>query len=237
MSVLRLEHIFKTYQQGEISVQALKDINLTVEENEFVSIMGTSGSGKSTMMNILGCLDKPTQGEYYLENEDVSKMKDDELAVIRNKKIGFVFQSFNLLPKLSALENVELPMVYADVSKKIRTEKAMEALEKVGLGQRVYHKPNELSGGQRQRVAIARSLVNDPAILMADEPTGNLDSRSTVEIMEIFQHLNEEGVTIIMVTHEPDVAQYTKRIVVFKDGRIIDDHPVENRVIAGGEAQ
>lgn len=237
MEVLRLEHIIKQYSQNELSVMALNDINLLVEDGEFVSIMGTSGSGKSTMLNILGCLDRPTQGAYYLDGENVANLQDEQLAVIRNRKIGFVFQSFNLLPKLSALENVELPMVYAGASKKERHEKALIALEKVGLGGRVRHKPNELSGGQRQRVAIARALVNSPAILMADEPTGNLDSRSTIEIMEIFQNLNNDGTTIVMVTHEPDVAQYTKRIALFKDGQIINDALVTNRTFAGGEAQ
>ena len=234
MEILRLEHLIKKYNQNELSVTALNDINLSVKEGEFLSIMGTSGSGKSTMLNILGCLDSPTSGSYYLDGEDVAKFKDEKLAEIRNKKIGFVFQSFNLLPKLSSLENVELPMVYAGVPKKVRHEKAIIALEKVGLGKRVKHKPNELSGGQRQRVAIARALVNQPAILMADEPTGNLDSRSTVEIMEIFQGLNDDGTTIVMVTHEPDVAQYTKRISLFKDGCIIKDELVENRTLAGG---
>lgn len=234
MEILRLEHLIKKYNQNELSVTALNDINLSVKEGEFLSIMGTSGSGKSTMLNILGCLDSPTSGSYYLDGEDVAKFKDEKLAEIRNKKIGFVFQSFNLLPKLSSLENVELPMVYAGVPKKVRYEKAIIALEKVGLGKRVKHKPNELSGGQRQRVAIARALVNQPAILMADEPTGNLDSRSTVEIMEIFQGLNDDGTTIVMVTHEPDVAQYTKRIALFKDGCIIKDELIENRTLAGG---
>ncbi len=234
MELLRLEHLKKQYSQNELSVMALDDINLSVKEGEFLSIMGTSGSGKSTMLNILGCLDSPTSGSYYLDGEDVAKFKDEQLAEIRNKKIGFVFQSFNLLPKLSSLENVELPMVYAGVPKKIRQERAIAALEKVGLAKRVKHKPNELSGGQRQRVAIARALVNEPAILMADEPTGNLDSRSTIEIMEIFQGLNDDGTTIVMVTHEPDVAQYTKRIALFKDGHIIKDEPVENRTLAGG---
>lgn len=234
MELLRLEHLKKQYSQNELSVMALDDINLSVKEGEFLSIMGTSGSGKSTMLNILGCLDSPTSGAYYLDGEDVAKFKDEQLAEIRNKKIGFVFQSFNLLPKLSSLENVELPMVYAGVPKKIRQERAIAALEKVGLVKRVKHKPNELSGGQRQRVAIARALVNEPVILMADEPTGNLDSRSTIEIMEIFQGLNDDGTTIVMVTHEPDVAQYTKRIALFKDGHIIKDEPVENRTLAGG---
>ena len=214
---------------------ALKNINLTVENGEFLSIMGTSGSGKSTMMNILGCLDSPTSGRYILDSEDVASYNDNRLAEIRNKKIGFVFQSFNLLPKLTAIENVELPMVYAGKSKKERYERAYEALQKVGLEKRINHKPNELSGGQRQRVAIARALVNSPSILMADEPTGNLDSKSTFEIMGIFQKLNNEGTTIVMVTHELEVAEYTKRIVVFKDGQMIDDHLVKNRVIFGGE--
>ncbi len=231
MSLLQMEQIMKRYNQGELEVMALKGINLTVEEGEFVAIMGTSGSGKSTMMNILGCLDRPTQGSYLLEGQDVAHFDDNALAEVRNKKIGFVFQSFNLLPKLSALENVALPMVYAGVDRAVRIKRAMEALDKVGLSARIHHKPNELSGGQRQRVAIARALVNDPAILMADEPTGNLDSKSTFEIMGIFQQLNDEGVTVVMVTHEPDVAQYTKRIVVFQDGEIKQDHPVEHRVI------
>lgn len=236
MPLLKIENMFKCYNQGELAVMALKDVNFEVSDGEFVSIMGTSGSGKSTMMNILGCLDRPTEGAYFLDGEDVSEFNDSRLADVRNKKIGFVFQSFNLLPKLSALENVELPIAYAGASKKHRREKAMDALTKVGLETRVLHKPNELSGGQRQRVAIARALVNSPSIIMADEPTGNLDSRSTFEIMGIFQKLNDEGVTVVMVTHEPDVAQYTKRIVVFKDGELISDNPVENRVFSGGEA-
>lgn len=236
MPLLKIENMFKCYNQGELAVMALKDVNFEVSNGEFVSIMGTSGSGKSTMMNILGCLDRPTEGAYFLDGEDVSEFNDSRLADVRNKKIGFVFQSFNLLPKLSALENVELPMAYAGASKNHRHEKAMDALTKVGLEKRVLHKPNELSGGQRQRVAIARALVNSPSIIMADEPTGNLDSKSTFEIMGIFQKLNDEGVTVVMVTHEPDVAQYTKRIVVFKDGELISDKPVENRAFSGGEA-
>ncbi|MGL4790247.1 MAG: ABC transporter ATP-binding protein [Anaerotignaceae bacterium] len=236
MALLRIENMFKQYNQGELAVLALKDVNFQVNTGEFVSIMGASGSGKSTMMNILGCLDKSTSGTYYLDGEDVSNFDENRLAIVRNKKIGFVFQSFNLLPKLSALENVELPMVYSNASKRVRREKAMEALSKVGLEDRVHHRPNEISGGQKQRVAIARALVNDPAILMADEPTGNLDSKSTFEIMHIFQKLNDLGTTIIMVTHEPDVAQYTKRIVLFKDGELIKDSPVENRMIFGGDA-
>lgn len=234
MALLTLDNICKKYNQGDLAVMAIKNINLTIEKGEFVSIMGTSGSGKSTMMNILGCLDRPTTGHYFIEGEDVAQFNESRLADIRNKKIGFVFQSFNLLPKLSSVENVELPMVYAGVGRKQRRERAIEALVKVGLEKRIYHKPNELSGGQRQRVAIARALVNDPSILMADEPTGNLDTKSTYEVMGIFQQLNDEGVTVVMVTHEPDVAQFTKRIVVFKDGDIISDKPVENRILREG---
>lgn len=197
--------------------------------------MGSSGSGKSTLMNILGCLDNPTSGDYILDGINISKVKDSQLSQIRNKKIGFVFQSFNLLPKLNALENVELPMVYAGIDSATRRKKAENALEWVSLAGRMKHKPNEMSGGQRQRVAIARALVNDPAIILADEPTGNLDSKSTFEIIDIFQRLNEGGATIVMVTHEPDVAEYTKRIVTFKDGHKISDEIVENPKIAGGE--
>lgn len=211
---------------------ALEGICLRVEEGEFVSIMGSSGSGKSTMMNILGCLDKPTSGTYLLDNIDVSKMNDNQLSEIRNKKIGFVFQSFNLLPKLTSIENVELPMIYGGVSASERRKRAIEALDIVGLTHRMTHKPNELSGGQRQRVAIARAIAGNPSIILADEPTGNLDSKSTIEIIEIFQKLNVGGATIVMVTHEPDVAMYTKRIVTFKDGHLISDKPVENPMIA-----
>ncbi len=221
--IIKIENLKKVYQNGKLEVMALKGIDLAVEANEYVSIMGQSGSGKSTLMNILGCLDSLTSGKYYLDGEDVSTIKGNKLAQIRNKKIGFVFQSFNLLPKLTALQNVEVPLIYAGVGKKKRRETAMEALLKVGLTERVGHKPNELSGGQRQRVAIARALVNNPAILLADEPTGNLDSRSGEEIMGIFQKLNDSGATIVMVTHEPEIAQHTKRIVFFKDGEIVSD--------------
>lgn len=233
-AMLRLEDLCKTYQLGSEEVLAVNKVNLEIHKNEFVAIMGKSGSGKSTMMNVLGCLDKPTSGAYFLDGVDVAKMKDSQLAHVRNKKIGFVFQSFNLLPKLTSLQNVELPMIYAGANNKLRYEKAVKALQIVDLNDRMGHKPNELSGGQRQRVAIARSLVNDPVIILADEPTGNLDSRSTNEIMGIFQRLNDDGATIIMVTHEPDVAQFTKRIVTFKDGEIISDNPVENRAIFQG---
>lgn len=229
--MLELVNLCKTYQLGSEKVLAVNNVNLRVYQNEFVAIMGKSGSGKSTMMNILGCLDRPTSGSYFLDQVDVAKMKDSQLATVRNRKIGFVFQSFNLLPKLTSIQNVELPMMYAGASAKIRRKKALKALEIVDLKDRINHKPNELSGGQRQRVAIARSLANDPVIFLADEPTGNLDSRSTNEIMGIFQKLNDEGATIIMVTHEPDVAQFTKRIVTFKDGEIISDSPVKNRIM------
>ncbi|SHI54434.1 ABC transporter ATP-binding protein [Lutispora thermophila] len=228
--IIEIENLKKVYDTGSIQVEALKSINLKVDRNEYVAIMGASGSGKSTFMNILGCLDRMTSGKYILDGEDVSKLNDTELAEIRNKKIGFVFQAFNLLPRLTALANVELPMIYAGVPASQRRKKAIEALEKVGLAERIHHKPNELSGGQKQRVAIARALVNNPAILLADEPTGNLDTKSSIEIMDIFESLNDEGVTIVMVTHEPDIAAHTKRNVVFKDGEIISDNPVKNRV-------
>ncbi|WFA08724.1 ABC transporter ATP-binding protein [Tissierella sp. Yu-01] len=229
--MIKIENLNKTYKTGTVSVEALKNINLIVKEKEFVSIMGPSGSGKSTLMNILGCLDKPTEGVYELDGECVQDMNDDELAVIRNKKIGFIFQSFNLIPRINALKNVELPMIYAGISAKERREIAIKALQKVGLEERMYHNPNELSGGQKQRVAIARSLVNNPSLIFADEPTGNLDSKSGDEIMEIFQQLNEEGATIIMVTHEPDIAMHTKRMIVCRDGEIIEDKLVENQII------
>lgn len=229
--MIKIENLGKIYNTGKVSVEALKNVNLEIKENEFVSIMGASGSGKSTLMNILGCLDRPTSGRYSLDGVSVEKLNEVELAAIRNKKIGFVFQSFNLLARTSALKNVELPMTYAGISKKERRLRALEVLEKVGLGDRVDHLPNELSGGQKQRVAIARALVNNPAIILADEPTGNLDTKSGEEIMAIFQQLNREGVTIILVTHEPEIARHTKRIVLFRDGCLIDDKEVENQII------
>ena len=221
--MLRVEKLNKYYINGDMKLHALKDISFEIKKGEYVAIMGSSGSGKSTMMNILGCLDREFQGEYILDRIEISKIEEKDISKIRNLKIGFVFQSFNLLPKLSALQNVELPLVYAGVPKSEREKRAIEMLEKVGLGARIHHKPNELSGGQKQRVAIARALVNNPAIILADEPTGNLDSVSEKEIMELFTELNSQGKTIIIVSHEPEVAQYVRRILLFKDGEIIRD--------------
>lgn len=213
----------KYYINGEMKLHALKNINFSIEKGEFVAIMGSSGSGKSTMMNILGCLDHTFDGTYILDKIDISKLSDQKLSKIRNRKIGFVFQSFNLLSKLTALENVELPLIYAGMNHKERVHKAKDVLEKVGLGDRLNHRPNELSGGQKQRVAIARALVNEPAIILADEPTGNLDSTSEKEIMELFKKLNDQGKTIIIVTHEPEVGKSCKRVIRFRDGEIIED--------------
>jgi putative ABC transport system ATP-binding protein len=225
--VIQLEHIHKTYTMGDVDVHALRGISLTINEGEFVAIMGASGSGKSTTMNIIGCLDRPTRGQYVLDGEDVSEMSKDERADIRCQKIGFVFQGFNLLSRTSALENVELPMLYAGVNGPTRHQRAMDALASVGLTGREQNHSNQLSGGQQQRVAVARSLVNNPALILADEPTGNLDSRTSVEVMEIFQRLNRErGITLVLVTHEHDIAQYAKRVVVFKDGKIQKDYQI-----------
>lgn len=222
-TVIDIQGITKTYVNGKLSVPVLHGIDLVVNKGEFVSIMGPSGSGKSTFMNILGCLDRPTTGSYRLNGDEVATLSDDELADVRNKQIGFVFQSFNLLTKLTALENVALPMIYAGVNKKMRIERATQLLQSVGLGERMDHLPSELSGGQRQRVAIARALANNPAIIMADEPTGNLDSKSTIDVMNIFRGLHDEGRTILLVTHEPDIATYASRNVVLKDGIIVED--------------
>ena len=223
MAVIELKDIMKTYQMGDSIVHALDHVNLEIGAGEFTSIMGPSGSGKSTLMNVIGCLDRPTSGQYFLDGKEIGGYDDDELAVTRNQKIGFVFQNFNLLPRLSALVNVALPLVYAGVPEVERLKRARETLAAVGLGDRVEHRPNEMSGGQRQRVAIARALINQPAIIMADEPTGNLDSKSSYEIMDIFRELNEAGKTIVMVTHEPDIAERTKRIIHMVDGKIVKD--------------
>lgn len=222
-AVIDIQGITKTYVNGKLSVPVLHGIDLQVNKGEFVSIMGPSGSGKSTFMNILGCLDRPTTGSYRLNGDEVATLSDDELAFVRNKQIGFVFQSFNLLTKLTALENVALPMIYAGMDKKSRNERAAALLSSVGLGDRMDHLPSELSGGQRQRVAIARALANNPAIIMADEPTGNLDSKSTIDVMNIFRGLYDEGRTIILVTHEPEIATYASRNVVLRDGLIVED--------------
>lgn len=229
--MIDLKDIVKIYRTGGEELVALKEISLHIAEGEFTSIMGPSGSGKSTMMNILGLLDRFDSGTYILNGQNVTGLSDNESAHVRNKEIGFVFQSFNLMPRMTILENVELPMVYAGIPAKERKERALKALDRVGLSDRVKHRPNEISGGQKQRVAIARAIVNTPAVLMADEPTGNLDSKTTLEIMRIFQELNAEGTTIVMVTHEPEVAAYTKRIVSFRDGEIQDDQPQINQKI------
>ena len=227
-TVIDIQGITKTYVNGKLSVPVLHGIDLQVNKGEFVSIMGPSGSGKSTFMNILGCLDRPTTGSYRLNGDEVATLSDDELAFVRNKQIGFVFQSFNLLTKLTAVENVALPMIYVGMDKKTRNERAAALLASVGLGDRMDHLPSELSGGQRQRVAIARALANNPAIIMADEPTGNLDSKSTIDVMNIFRGLYDEGRTIILVTHEPEIATYASRNVVLRDGLIVEDSQNHN---------
>lgn len=234
MPLLEFQRINKIYRMGEHKVHALNDVNFVIEEGEMVAIMGASGSGKSTAMNIMGCLDRPSSGKYLFKDRDVSRLRDNELARIRNREIGFVFQNFNLLPRTSALENVELPMVYSGYVPK-RRQRAMEALKKVGLGDRTHHNPNELSGGQQQRVAIARALVNSPATILADEPTGNLDTRSGEEVMQIFQQFNADGISVIVVTHEEEIAQCCKRILRFRDGKLIEDEHVTEQRMADPE--
>jgi putative ABC transport system ATP-binding protein len=227
-SVIRTVDVHKYYDLGETRVHALRGVSLAINKGDFVAIMGASGSGKSTFMNMLGCLDQPSNGQYFLDETDVSKLSKRELALIRNRKIGFVFQGFNLLSRTTALENVELPTLYARIPREERTKRAIDSLTMVGLSERVNHFPSQLSGGQQQRVAIARALVNQPSILLADEPTGNLDSRTSVEIMDIFQRLNEQGLTIVLVTHEPDIAHFAKRNIVFRDGKVRTDVRVGN---------
>ena len=233
-TVIKLEEVHKIYHTGEVDVHAVRGVTLEIMQGEFVAIMGASGSGKSTMMNIIGCLDRPTEGHYFLDGVDVSHLDRDELAAIRNKKLGFVFQGFNLLSRTSALENVELPMLYTHdhVTSIQQRDLALHALEIVGLSDRADHYPNQLSGGQQQRVAIARALVNNPAVLLADEPTGNLDTRTSVEVMGVFQKLNNEGITIVMVTHELDIALFTKRNIIMRDGVVVNDVAVQNRALA-----
>lgn len=231
--VIEVRDVTKVYKMGTVEVHALRGVSLRIYPGELVAIMGPSGSGKSTLMNILGCLDQPTSGTYRLDGVDVEKLNDDQLAEIRNKKIGFVFQSFNLLPRTAAIDNVEQPLIYAGVPARERRERAKAALEAVGLGNRLHHHPNELSGGQQQRVAIARALVNNPALILADEPTGNLDSKSGAEVMCIFQRLNmEKGITVVFVTHDPRIAQHTRRIIRIADGQIVGDEPVPEPLIA-----
>jgi len=238
-AVIQLDAVEKTYHTGEVDVRAVRGVNLTIERGEFVAIMGASGSGKSTLMNIIGCLDRASGGTYRLDGVDVSSLDRNELADIRNKKIGFVFQSFNLLSRTNATENVELPMLYSHrrIASGTARERALRALETVGLADRGDHHPSQLSGGQQQRVAIARALVNQPALLLADEPTGNLDSRTSVEVMGLLQRLNDEGITIVMVTHELDIASYCRRNVVMRDGLVLTDKPVEKRLVAATELQ
>jgi putative ABC transport system ATP-binding protein len=233
-SIIELKNIQKSYYLGKQELKVLKGISLEIFKNEYVALMGPSGSGKSTLMNILGCLDSPTAGTYILNGEDVSKMADDDLADVRNKEIGFVFQQFNLLPRLTAAENVALPLIYNGTTKKVRTELALEMLDRVGLADRSHHKPNELSGGQNQRVAIARALVNNPSIILADEPTGNLDSKTSVEIMHIFDKIQADGNTVILVTHEEDIAEYAHRIIRLRDGVIESDRLNEKKIVSVG---
>jgi putative ABC transport system ATP-binding protein len=235
-NIIRIVDLSKTYIVGEVEVNALRSVDLSIDEGDFVAIMGSSGSGKSTLMNLIGCLDSPTSGEYFLDGVNTGTLSKNEYAKIRNQKIGFVFQGFNLLARTNALENVELPLMY-DRYERIKdpAKKAVEVLERVGLGDRLYHEPNQLSGGQQQRVAIARALVNEPSLILADEPTGNLDSKMSVEVFSLFQKLNDEGITIILVTHERDFAKFAKRIVELKDGRVIRDYRIKDRLIGDEE--
>ena len=235
-NIIKIVNLSKTYIIGEVEVHALKSVDLSIDEGEFVAIMGSSGSGKSTIMNLIGCLDKPTSGEYFLDGVNTSSLSKNDYAKIRNQKIGFVFQGFNLLARTNALENVELPLMY-DRYQRIKdpAKKAIEVLDRVGLGDRIHHEPNQLSGGQQQRVAIARALVNEPSLILADEPTGNLDSKMSVEVFALFQQLNDEGITIVLVTHERDFAKFAKRIVELKDGKIIKDYIIKDRLIGSEE--
>jgi putative ABC transport system ATP-binding protein len=237
-ALLLLENVRRVYRMGDVEVQALRGVSLRIDRGEFVAIMGSSGSGKSTLMNIIGCLDRPTSGRYLLDGHDVARLDRDDLAYIRNQTLGFVFQSFNLLSRTSAVENVELPLIYAGVSGREREERAIQALERVGLGQRLDHHPSQLSGGQQQRVAIARAIVTNPKLILADEPTGNLDSRTSVEVMALFQELGRSGITVVLVTHEPDIAAYAARVVTMRDGRVLSDERHEpERALVPVEAQ
>lgn len=233
--IIKVDHLKREYKMGDETVRALRDVSLRINKNEYVALMGPSGSGKSTLMNLLGCLDSPTSGEYYLNGINVSTMGDVDLAAVRNKEIGFIFQTFNLLPRLTALDNVALPLIYAGMGKKERTKRAEHVLKSVGLGDRMMHKPNELSGGQRQRVAVARALVNDPAIILADEPTGNLDTKTSVEIMGLFEEIHSRGNTIILVTHEPDIALHAHRIIKLRDG-LVESEEINKKVISAFDA-
>jgi putative ABC transport system ATP-binding protein len=228
-ALIRVEGLARTYHVGEVEVPALRGVDLSIGKGEFVAVMGPSGSGKSTLMNLVGCLDRPDAGRYWLDGEDVSRLDADQLSAVRNRLLGFVFQSFNLLPRASALENVELPLIYAGVAAGERHRRAREKLALVGLAERAHHQPSQLSGGQQQRVAIARALVNAPALILADEPTGALDTRTSLELMVLFQALNDEGMTLVLVTHEPDIAQFAKRILTFRDGHLVEDRPVTDR--------
>jgi putative ABC transport system ATP-binding protein len=233
--VVEVRDIEKVYVMGDVEVRALRGVSLSMHKGDFIAVMGASGSGKSTFMNLVGCLDRPTRGQYFLSGTDVGKLSRDQLARVRGRQIGFVFQGFNLLPRTSAIENVELPMLYQGIGSKERQQRAAEALSRVGLGDRLDHTPAQLSGGQQQRVAIARALVNRPALLLADEPTGNLDSRTSIEVMAIFQELNDQGLTVLLVTHEPDIAEHARRVVTFKDGLVQTDVQVSPRRVAREE--